>query len=65
MSIFIFRRDFRIKDNTAWNEMLINTNGHIYPIFIFTPEQIGKANKYNKNTTLNEFRRSYNHNSNS
>jgi hypothetical protein len=40
--------------------MLINTNGHIYPIFIFTPEQIGKANKYNKNTTLNEFIKYYN-----
>ena len=38
-SLFIFRRDFRIKDNIAFNEMLKNST-HIYPIFIFTPEQI-------------------------
>ncbi len=39
MSIFIFRRDFRIKDNTALNECIKNSDT-IYPIFIFTPEQI-------------------------
>lgn len=51
MSIFIFRRDFRIKDNTAWNEMLKNTDGVIYPIFIFTPEQI-KTNKYKSDNAV-------------
>jgi deoxyribodipyrimidine photo-lyase len=40
MSIFIFRRDLRIKDNTAWNKMIEDKPSHIYPIFIFTPEQI-------------------------
>ncbi len=53
MSIFIFRRDFRIKDNTAWNKMLMNENGPIYPIFIFTPEQIdGKLNKYKSDNSV-------------
>jgi deoxyribodipyrimidine photo-lyase len=53
MSIFIFRRDFRIKDNTAWNKMLMNEEGPIYPIFIFTPEQINeKINKYKSNNSV-------------
>lgn len=55
MSIFIFRRDFRIKDNTAWNKMLMNEdkNNPIYPIFIFTPEQInGKLNKYKSDNSV-------------
>lgn len=50
MSIFIFRRDFRIKDNTAWNEM-IQIYNNIYPIFIFTPEQI-KKNSYKSNNSI-------------
>ncbi len=52
MSIFIFRRDFRIKDNTAWNEMLKNNDiNKIYPIFIFTPEQI-KTNTYKSDNAV-------------
>jgi deoxyribodipyrimidine photo-lyase len=39
MSLFIFRRDFRVKDNTALNHCIENSKV-IYPIFIFTPEQI-------------------------
>ena len=39
MSLFIFRRDFRLKDNTALNHCIENSD-IIYPIFIFTPEQI-------------------------
>lgn len=38
-NIFIFRRDFRIKDNTALNYCIDNSDS-IYPIFIFTPEQV-------------------------
>lgn len=38
-SIFIFRRDFRIKDNIGLNECIKNSD-NIYPIFIFTPEQV-------------------------
>ena len=50
MSIFIFRRDFRIKDNTAWNIMVKNED-IIYPIFIFTPEQIDN-NSYKSNNAV-------------
>ena len=37
--LYIFRRDLRIEDNTGLNS-IINKNNNIYPIFIFTPEQI-------------------------
>jgi len=40
--LFIFRRDFRINDNIGLNECSSDT---VYPIFIFTPEQIDH-NKY-------------------
>jgi deoxyribodipyrimidine photo-lyase len=50
MSIFIFRRDFRIKDNTAWNAM-VEKYDNIYPIFIFTPEQITK-NSYKSDNAV-------------
>lgn len=50
MSIFIFRRDFRIKDNTAWNHMIDNSKT-IYPIFILTPEQIDN-NVYKSNNSV-------------
>jgi deoxyribodipyrimidine photo-lyase len=43
--LFIFRRDFRIRDNTALNELATQCN-EIHTIFIFTPEQIGAANKF-------------------
>lgn len=38
-SLYIFRRDFRIKDNTGLIEACKNSKA-VYPIFIFTPEQI-------------------------
>jgi deoxyribodipyrimidine photo-lyase len=50
MSIFIFRRDLRIKDNTAWNHMIENSKT-IYPIFILTPEQIDN-NVYKSNNSV-------------
>lgn len=50
-SIFIFRRDFRIKDNTGLNEA-INNSSKIYPIFIFTPEQIDSINSYKSNNSV-------------
>ena len=50
MSIFIFRRDFRIIDNTAWN-MAIKNSTTIYPIFILTPEQLTK-NSYKSNNAV-------------
>lgn len=43
--LFIFRRDFRIVDNNGLN--LANTLcKKVYPVFIFTPEQVTGANKY-------------------
>ena len=42
-SIFIFRRDFRVNDNTgllkAFKESIL-----VYPIFIFNPKQIDDKN---------------------
>ena len=38
-SIFIFRRDHRLEDNTGLIEAL-NKSIHVIPIFIFTPEQL-------------------------
>lgn len=40
-SIFIFRRDFRLNDNIGLIEACKNSK-KVYPIFIFTPEQIDK-----------------------
>lgn len=42
-SIFIFRRDFRIKDNIGLLKCYKKSK-NIYPIFIFTPEQIATNN---------------------
>lgn len=45
INIFIFRRDLRIVDNLAFNN--IPNNGlPILALFIFSPEQVGKDNKY-------------------
>lgn len=49
-SIFIFRRDFRLEDNTG----LINAlelSQEVLPIFIFTPEQLIK-NKYKSDNAV-------------
>lgn len=50
MSLFIFRRDFRIKDNTALNQCIEHSD-IIYPIFIFTPEQI-QHNSYKSDNAV-------------
>lgn len=49
--IFIFRRDFRIKDNTSLIELSKKAQ-NIYPIFIFTPGQIGKRNRFRSNNAI-------------
>ena len=49
-SIFIFRRDFRINDNTCLFHCIKNSD-NVYPIFIFTPEQI-KNNKYKSDNAV-------------
>ena len=43
--LFIFRRDFRVEDNTTLLS-LQKVCSKVYPIFIFTPEQVTDKNKY-------------------
>ena len=49
--LFIFRRDFRVVDNNGLN-LLNSLCKRIYPIFIFTPEQITGTNKYKSNNAV-------------
>lgn len=49
--LFIFRRDFRVIDNNGLN-MANSICKNIYPIFIFTPEQVTDENKYKSNNAL-------------
>ena len=49
-SLFIFRRAFRLEDNTALIQALKNSK-EVIPIFIFTPEQVDK-NKYKSNNAI-------------
>ena len=51
ISIFIFRRDYRFIDNIGLNEC-IKKSKKIYPVFIFTPEQISNKNKYKSSTSV-------------
>ena len=49
--LFIFRRDFRVIDNIGLN-LTNSICKHIYPIFIFTPEQVTGANKFKSNNAV-------------
>lgn len=49
-SLFIFRRDYRLDDNTGLLECHQNSD-EVIPIFIFTPEQI-KTNEYKSNNCV-------------
>ena len=49
--LFIFRRDFRIIDNNGLN-LTNETCKNIYPIFIFTPEQVGNSNQYKSDNSV-------------
>lgn len=51
--LFIFRRDFRVIDNVGLN-LANSICKRIYPVFIFTPEQVTSANKY-KSTNAVQF----------
>jgi len=49
--LFIFRRDLRIQDNIGLN--LANEQcKNIYPIFIFTPEQVSDKNKFKSDNSI-------------
>lgn len=50
-SIFIFRRDFRIEDNIGYINC-VNKSKKVYPIFIFTPNQITNKNEYKSNNSI-------------
>lgn len=45
ISLFIFRRDYRLDDNTSLIKACTDSNV-VYPIFIITPEQTSDTNKY-------------------
>ena len=49
--LFIFRRDLRIEDNIGLNNAVSQCK-NVYTCFIFTPEQIGKQNKYKSNSSV-------------
>ena len=49
--LFIFRRDLRVIDNLCLN-LLAEMCNNIYTIFIFTPEQVGNANDYKSNSSV-------------
>jgi deoxyribodipyrimidine photo-lyase len=49
--LFIFRRDLRVIDNNGLN-LANDICKKIYPIFIFTPEQVTGANKYKSDNAI-------------
>lgn len=49
--LFIFRRDLRIQDNKGL-KLIHDECENVYTIFIFTPEQVGNANKYKSNNSV-------------
>ena len=49
--LMIFRRDFRLDDNTALLEAS-KICDKIYTIFIFTPEQVTERNSFKSNTAV-------------
>jgi deoxyribodipyrimidine photo-lyase len=50
-TLFIFRRDLRIEDNTTLNYAM-NNYKNIIPIFIFTPEQVTNQNKFKNDNAI-------------
>ncbi|MBA3751848.1 deoxyribodipyrimidine photo-lyase [Candidatus Dependentiae bacterium] len=44
-TLFIFRRDLRLEDNTALTKALKNSK-EVIPCFIINPDQVGKSNNY-------------------
>lgn len=49
--LFIFRRDLRIQDNIGLN-LALEQCKNIYPIFIFTPEQVTDKNKFKSDNAV-------------
>lgn len=51
-SIYLFRRDHRIQYNATLEECLRETTECVYPLFVFTPEQVTVKNKYKSNNAI-------------
>jgi deoxyribodipyrimidine photo-lyase len=49
--LFIFRRDYRVIDNIGLN-LANSICNKIYPIFIFTPEQVTSSNKFKSDNAI-------------
>ena len=49
--LFIFRRDLRIQDNIGLN-LAMEKCKTVYPIFIFTPEQVTDKNKFKSDNSI-------------
>jgi len=49
--LFIFRRDLRIQDNIGLN-LAAEQCKNIYPIFVFTPEQVTDKNKFKSDNAV-------------
>jgi deoxyribodipyrimidine photo-lyase len=49
--IFLFHRDLRIQDNIGLIQTIKKCKS-IYAVFIFTPEQVGSANPYKSNNSV-------------
>jgi len=49
--LFIFRRDFRIIDNTGLN-YINSVCENVYTLFIFTPEQVSNKNDFKSNNSI-------------
>ena len=50
-SLFIFRRDLRLTDNTALNRALQESET-VVPCFIFDPRQVSNQNKYKSDNAI-------------
>src|SRR5271170_6028937 len=50
-SVFIFRRDLRIHDNTGLNQALLLSE-HVIPLFNFDPVQVGSKNQYRSENAI-------------
>lgn len=50
MNIFIFHNDLRLQDNIGFSESI--KAGKTIPIFVFTPQQIGKQNQYRSQNAI-------------
>ncbi len=51
ISLFIFRRDLRLTDNTGLINALIYSES-VIPLFIVTPTQVSSKNKYKSSNAI-------------